>query len=1485
MMSVMEKETYAPKHDGIAITTMHQHYGLSTSLRSAGMVGSVLYCLSCVQPVQAAPVGGVVVGGEAQISRTGGDVTIHQGTDRAAIDWERFDIDTGETTRFIQPSASSAALNRVTGSTDASRIAGNLQSNGHVVLLNPNGVVFERGSRVDVGGLIASSADTDAARFMQGGTLKLDRPGNPNAVIINHGDITARDAGLVGMVAPNVENHGAIRAKLGKVALAAGDTAEIDLYGDGLISVQASDAVTKQLVRNTGSIDAAGGEILLTAAHGRQLIDNLVRVSGELRAPSVTQQGGRIIISGERATVDVSARMDASGEQVAGRVLIGGTYQGRDESIPNAAHTILHKPAIITANATNGKGGEVIVWADDTADVNGTIEAKGANTTQGGFVETSGKQTLLLREDINVNTNGGTWLIDPQDITIDATLGGNIITGLGSNHVVVHTNNGSAAGTGNITLNQDLEYNSIYALSLLAHDNIRLNRHIQNEGSGAINIVAGWNGSTGFTPDATPGTVDSGNPFMDANNANGILNLANNAYGNRNGSVFVNSTVNNNNTWIGSATGTTTVVGYNVTLQGGNTARDQAIIGYHRDTGANYTGDITVQAVNDINIRAGNTSSNLIRFGSYAAIGHGRYDYNANYSGDITIKTRNLTMQSASGAGSYAAIGHGAKAGAAGETSTGTASGNITIDVTNDATLTASSTSTAYFDNGVMIGHGDDDGQNFGNRSGNIVTRIGGELSLIDNDPNDSIVLYHRANSAHTSTGDTRISANALDFSAATTGAFDLNNALFAGNMIAGLAGGDVTIGSTGTADMVISSDIITTDADNTSGNLTLLSQENIRINAHIVNAEADRVADGSNTEGLINVVAGWDGSTGFDDTADTTFDMSAITGNSATYGNNSKSVFINNATGTQGVAVGSRDGATSIAGYDVILQGGNSNIRYAHIGTKIDGASQRATGDINVHAIHNVHALGGASNNSYAMIGHGGDGCVNVCSSFASTVLGGNITIENSGSTLLTGSTSPFFRSFVQIGHGGRQVMGEKSGMISLRTTGDIIATPGQESYTQIGHGGLQTRGNVTGDIEVQGQNITLDSNTGVLGFSYSQIGHGSVSNIISGNTRQGDITVVATGELSFTKSTTVDSEGYIGHNTSLAGGISGNTLILAGALDFDAATTGTFDINNADFIASINRNLAGGAVTIGSTGANGLAWNTALTTASANTLSLLSARDLTLNTDITHNTAGATLNAVAGWNGTTGLNADGTINTATIRSSGVTNAGSLLHTGGTLTAPTIYLDANNSLQGVVNTTALDIGVSSNNASLTGLVAAGADQAAANMITGGPGNHADYRFENFIIRFLPASTSTGTVATPLTPTVMQTPVTPIPEVVPIVLTTPQPEIVNPEIAAILPVRNIVDTSIIPNTVEVNAQTPVPPILRDGIGLNDSPTRTNTTPFESSNMSQAKKDSSNADDTDVTADADESKPLMKKRSILKVHPALKSLFNIKQDLL
>lgn len=449
----------------------------SSFLCSIGVLGAAML----PSPTLANPEGGSVAAGAATIHHNGSKTDIRQTTDKAVIDWRKFNIEAGEHTQFHQPSASSLTLNRV-NDTNPSRIMGTLSANGNIVVMNPNGVFFGKGSQVDVNGLIATTADIDTDRFMRG-ELVFDKPGNPQAAIINNGSINAREAGLVGLVAPNVLNNGVINARLGTVHLASGDTVTVDLYGNGLMEVEVSDAVKNQWVHQAGAIHAEDGTIALTAAAGKELVDSLITAPGELHAPSVQQKNGKIIIqaagsnavagndsaqkgikkgtstvltqgvlnasgydAGQKGgditvTADQIAVLDgtvidASGDAGGGNIKIGGDYLGTGDT-PTAKTLYVAQEALTLNNALGqGDGGRTIFWSDDTTAFHGKVYARGgALGGDGGFLETSGKNNLLADGFADLTApqgNKGTYLLDPNTITIlgnfsPLDVGGNVL--------------------------------------------------------------------------------------------------------------------------------------------------------------------------------------------------------------------------------------------------------------------------------------------------------------------------------------------------------------------------------------------------------------------------------------------------------------------------------------------------------------------------------------------------------------------------------------------------------------------------------------------------------------------------------------------------------------------------------------------------------------------------------------------------------------------------------------------------------------------------------------------------------------------------------------------------------------------------------------------------------------------------------------------------------------------------------------------------
>ncbi|WP_319061001.1 two-partner secretion system adhesin CdrA [Pseudomonas aeruginosa] len=420
---------------------------------------TLMFAIASINAAMAAPTGAQFNPNEIKISQQGKTTLIDQSTQRAIINWKGFDVSADEAVRFNQPGVTSSTLNRVIAGQE-SVIAGRISAPGQVIIYNSNGVVFSGSAKVDVGSLITTTANISDEHFRQG-KLIFDQPGNPDARIVNDGSISVAEKGLAAFVAPSVANNGVINARLGTVAMAAGNAATIDLYGDGLVSIAVTDPVTRKpqdaqaLVSNGGAIQADGGSVLITAEQASRVVDNAVNLSGvilargtEVREGSVAlvsksgdiqvagkidvsgpKSGGDVLVSGQQVALASTASIDARGAAQGGSVRIGGDFQGRGE-LPRAKNATLAKGASIDVSATGkGNGGLAVVWSDGNTRMDGRILARGgAQGGNGGLVETSGKVNLSIADSAYVSVaapygNGGTWLLDPTTLRIVASGG------------------------------------------------------------------------------------------------------------------------------------------------------------------------------------------------------------------------------------------------------------------------------------------------------------------------------------------------------------------------------------------------------------------------------------------------------------------------------------------------------------------------------------------------------------------------------------------------------------------------------------------------------------------------------------------------------------------------------------------------------------------------------------------------------------------------------------------------------------------------------------------------------------------------------------------------------------------------------------------------------------------------------------------------------------------------------------------------------
>ncbi|HXP31978.1 MAG TPA: filamentous hemagglutinin N-terminal domain-containing protein [Stellaceae bacterium] len=686
-----------------------------------------------------------VAAGQAALSTPSATSTIiQQTTEKAILNWQNFSIASGASVTFQQPDSSAIALNRVLGQS-GSFINGNLAANGQVWLINPNGILFGHGSTINVGGLIATTSDIRDQDFLAGHYSFGIASSDATAAVVNFGTITAASGGSVVLAGPRIDNQGLIEANLGSVVLGGASGFTVDFSGDKLLSFEITGPVLQQpllrdgqpaaaLVANSGAIDAAGGKVLLTARAARSVLDNVInttgiveatgaavvngeivldagpagaaKVSGTLDASgtSAGETGGSITITGNQIDLQSGAKLDASGAAGGGTILVGGNFHGAGP-LPNATTTTIEQGATLVADAIgSGDGGNVAVWASGTTSFAGAISARGGTAGgNGGFVETSGAN-LQVGPKATVDTtaphgSAGTWLLDPDVIVIalgGAALAPGGVLGLsqdpGATDTIDPNSIAAALGTTNVLLEAHVDIavlnsfpfvSSPYSLSLLSQGSIEFFGSVQNFGTGAINIIAGWDGTTPLATvlasSLTSGTF--GHAGGDVT-IGGVLALNDTPHGNvAVGSLYGPTNLMAANLLINGATGIAELgngvsgpinvaLTGNLTLLAGPTVPSDELpsIGCNNcDTyaviGGGVSGPITVNVAGNINLIGG---SGLAGF---AQIGNGGADAGACTAGcsaaalvdtgAITVTAASISMQGGSGNGDYAQIGNG----------------------------------------------------------------------------------------------------------------------------------------------------------------------------------------------------------------------------------------------------------------------------------------------------------------------------------------------------------------------------------------------------------------------------------------------------------------------------------------------------------------------------------------------------------------------------------------------------------------------------------------------------------------------------------------------------------------------------------------------------------------------------------------------------------------------------------------------------------
>lgn len=400
--------------------------------------------------VHALPTGETIVSGKADMLRydNGQQMSINQHSDKLVTNWQSFNVDKGQRVTFNQPAATSIALNRVV-SQDGSAIYGNIDANGRVFLVNPNGILFGKGAQVNVGGLLATTLDIrnedfDAGRFRFSGR-------SPSEVQ-NFGNLVAREGGSVALLGARVFNRGIVQAQMGTVALASGSDVTLNFDGGKLLSVQVDQGTVNALVSNEQLLKADGGQVLMNAKTADTLLRTVVNNQGTIEARTLRNTAGRISLDGyDAGTVNVAGVLNASATAPGN----GGTVDTRGADVKVALG------ATVDTRATNGRGGS---WRIASSDVSVTA---GAN--QPGTIVADTLSRNLATTDVELVADRGHTSVDGA------------VTWAGGNRLTL------ASRQGDVSINGALRATGANAhFAINAHDNVRIAAPIALTGANAL---------------------------------------------------------------------------------------------------------------------------------------------------------------------------------------------------------------------------------------------------------------------------------------------------------------------------------------------------------------------------------------------------------------------------------------------------------------------------------------------------------------------------------------------------------------------------------------------------------------------------------------------------------------------------------------------------------------------------------------------------------------------------------------------------------------------------------------------------------------------------------------------------------------------------------------------------------------------------------------------------------------------------------------
>lgn len=358
------------------------------ALAAAALISVQSINVAYALDVNALPTGGNIRSGAGSINTVGNRMNINSSTNKMVVNWNSFNVGARAGVNFNMPSRTSSVLNRVIGNSK-SEIYGQINANGHVYLVNSNGIYFGSGAQINVGSLTATTLDNlsndDIVNRYNDGILPTDAntpsfsfAGAVGVIDVADGaNITTTSGGRVMLLAPDVNNSGVITTPDGQTILAAGKTIYLtkqDDFAGLMVEVNSGGNAT-----NLGQIVADHGNV--------SLVGMAVNQQGRISASTSVRANGSIYLTAKEIP------LKSTGNKVA---TFGNVTLGKNSSTTIAVDVDDTEKVIDSQTV-----------AKSLVDITGrVVDIEGSIVAKSGDVKVTGSERVFLGSTASIDVSG-----------------------------------------------------------------------------------------------------------------------------------------------------------------------------------------------------------------------------------------------------------------------------------------------------------------------------------------------------------------------------------------------------------------------------------------------------------------------------------------------------------------------------------------------------------------------------------------------------------------------------------------------------------------------------------------------------------------------------------------------------------------------------------------------------------------------------------------------------------------------------------------------------------------------------------------------------------------------------------------------------------------------------------------------------------------------------------------------------------------------